>query len=170
MSDINIGSDALLVTTLNDNDRVTITRAATGQQVATITAANLRKSMRGVDYSLLTEQIVPGVKWSDQNGVQRQVYERIFKGTAPNPSASGGEGTRVTLISSGALRAVVLQSSVYVGNGEIPQGSMIDNGNKFGPKFYHYSYVINGKFEIVFLGDGLGGRSFEIRAQYIKNE
>lgn len=40
MADINIGSAALLTTTLNDNDRVTITRAATGQQVATMTVGD----------------------------------------------------------------------------------------------------------------------------------
>lgn len=43
MADVNIGSDALLVTTLNDNDRVTITREATDQQVATMKISDLKK-------------------------------------------------------------------------------------------------------------------------------
>jgi hypothetical protein len=39
-NDINIGDDALLTTELADNDRITITRAATGQRIATMTVAN----------------------------------------------------------------------------------------------------------------------------------
>lgn len=77
MADVTIGSDALLVTTLNDNDRVTITRQATSQQVATMKVAEFRKTMI-LDYSSLTEKIVPGEFWYDKNGNKKQVYIRAI--------------------------------------------------------------------------------------------
>lgn len=79
MADISIGSDGLLTTTLNDNDRVTITRAETGQQVATMKVSDFRASLCGMDYSALTEQAVPGEFFVDRSGNRKQVYGRRMK-------------------------------------------------------------------------------------------
>ena len=80
MADINIGSDQLLTTTLSDNDRLTFTRAETGQQIATMTVGNFRKNT-AIDYTSLTERIVPGEFWASPNSsTKKQVYIRTFIG------------------------------------------------------------------------------------------
>lgn len=86
MADVNIGSDTLLVTTLNDNDRVTITRQATSQQVATMKVADFRKIMCGIDYSTLVEQKVPGIFAYNKNRERSQVYVQSFLITARTDS------------------------------------------------------------------------------------
>lgn len=78
MADINIGSDQLLTTTLNDNDRVTITKADTGQQVATMKVADFKATIGGRDYSVLTEREVPGEYFLDVSGAKKQIYTRTY--------------------------------------------------------------------------------------------
>lgn len=57
--DINIGDDALLTTELADDDRITLTRAATGQQIASMTVA---------DFMQKCAQMIP-VATSNENGL-----------------------------------------------------------------------------------------------------
>ena len=118
MADINIGSDALLVTALNDNDRVTITRLATSQQVATMTVADFRTLLCGIDYSMLTEQIVPGEFWIDNDGkTKKQVYRRTFVGSFNSTTATN------LVLAYGIRSYEVVHSSILAGAGD----SVIDN-------------------------------------------
>lgn len=43
------------------------------------------REMVGMDYSLLTEQVVPGEFFPYRDGTKRQVYVRTFIGTTPSP-------------------------------------------------------------------------------------
>lgn len=83
MADKNMGSDALLTTELTDNDRVALTRAATDQQIATMTVKDFRAKLAGMDYTSLTEHAIPGKFFMDFNGQLKQVYSRAFIGTFP---------------------------------------------------------------------------------------
>lgn len=168
--DLNIGSDALLVTTLNDNDRVTITRQATAQQVATMKVADFRNSLRGVDYSLLTEQIVPGEFWRDNYNALKQVYQKTLLGTV-----SSDKGTNTTLIQGvkfvkyveGGIIGYAWGGLQYVQpgfvrpfNNEIYPGTIYD---------FHYNLFSNsGTVYIAEAGNSLRGQPFSITLKYIK--
>ena len=86
--DINIGSDQLLTTGLAADDRVILTKAATGQQVASMTASGLAAALRPMirdDYTSTGEWAVPGEFWPALSGSgKKQVYCRTFTGTFPS--------------------------------------------------------------------------------------
>lgn len=49
------------------------------------------QELAGIDYSLLTEQEVPGEFWLNRHRVKKQVFTRCFSGTTPSTTPSGGK-------------------------------------------------------------------------------
>ena len=159
MADINIGSDQLLVTTLNDNDRVTITLQETNQQIATITIEQFRQHLQTAilpDYRSLTEMAIPGEIIIGEDGTEKQVYGRRFIGTIPTDKPSGENRWLLIFHNDGIVRAPIAVSG-YVMSGQWndpilpPLSSMIIEGiGKYGIVLQHDG-TLAGKFYNLFI-------------------
>lgn len=156
MADINIGSDTLLVTALNDNDRVTITRQVTSQQVATMTVDDFRKSLYDFDYSLLTEH--PTGEWFiNMDGVRKPVYAQTFIGTIGSAQILLGANMCQLLSFSGYIETIG-------GGGE--ENMPPHFGGTYDWKYYKMKDKIS--IEIAPASSHIFGRRYLFVAKYVK--
>lgn len=85
MADKNIGDPALLTKELATTDRITITREATGQTIATMTVEDflawMTTRIKPVHGDDTVEHLIPGEFVVDAEGVKKQVYGRRCTGT-----------------------------------------------------------------------------------------
>lgn len=162
MADINIGSDQLLTTTLNDNDRLTFTRIETGQQIATMTVGDFKKAIV-IDFSSLTEQKIPGEFWVDADGTtKRQVYQRTFIGTTN--SAAGG----FSVLTSGVKAFNVECSNVFGGTSSFPIAFVNYSGGTFGRDYLYQIYNSTGTIILAMYGETVTNRPYVITLKYTK--
>lgn len=111
-----------------------------------------------IDYSLLTEQIVPGEYWIGDDGAKRQVYVKTYRGTTPSNLAQSTE-MRLDL---GVVVASMCKIYVGVINNQPPYQYNTPN------IYWGLSYTSSGFIIMFNSGNSLAEKQYNITIKYIK--